>query len=57
LTAPLPGKITDIAVKAGHIDALGDTIRVIEAMKMENDELRTGSPGRSRSRGSGPATR
>ncbi len=44
LTAPLPGKITHVAVKAGDIVALGDTLLVIEAMKMEN-ELRAGAPG------------
>ena len=45
MTAPLPGKITPIAVQAGDIVAVGDTILVIEAMKMENDELRAGAPG------------
>ena len=45
LTAPLPGKITHLAVKAGDSVAVGDTILVIEAMKMENDELRAGAPG------------
>jgi biotin carboxyl carrier protein len=44
LTAPLPGKITHVAVTAGDIVALGDTLLVIEAMKMEN-ELRAGAPG------------
>jgi len=37
LTAPLPGKITHVAVKAGDIVAAGDTLLVIEAMKMENE--------------------
>jgi biotin carboxyl carrier protein len=45
LTAPLPGKITHVAVKAGDIVAAGDTLLVIEAMKMAN-ELRAGAPGR-----------
>jgi acetyl/propionyl-CoA carboxylase alpha subunit len=37
LTAPLPGKITHVAVKPGDRVAAGDTLLVIEAMKMENE--------------------
>lgn len=44
LTAPLPGKITHVAVRPGDTVAAGDTLLVIEAMKMEN-ELRAGAPG------------
>ncbi len=44
LTAPLPGKITHVAVEAGDTVAAGDTLLVIEAMKMEN-ELRARAPG------------
>lgn len=44
LVAPLPGKITHVAVKAGDVVKAGDTLLVIEAMKMEN-ELRAGAPG------------
>ena len=45
LTAPLPGKITHVAVRTGDTVAAGDTLLMIEAMKMEN-ELRAGAPGR-----------
>jgi biotin carboxyl carrier protein len=44
LTAPLPGRVTHVAVKAGDTVAAGDTLLVIEAMKMEN-ELRAGTSG------------
>jgi pyruvate carboxylase subunit B len=37
LTAPLPGKITHVAVRPGDRVAPGDTLVVIEAMKMENE--------------------
>jgi acetyl/propionyl-CoA carboxylase alpha subunit len=37
LTAPLPGKITHVAVRAGDPVRAGDTLVVIEAMKMENE--------------------
>ena len=37
LVAPLPGKITHIAVQAGAQVQAGDTLIVIEAMKMENE--------------------
>jgi biotin carboxyl carrier protein len=37
LTAPLPGKITHVAVRAGDRVQAGDTLVVIEAMKMENE--------------------
>ncbi len=44
LTAPLPGKITHVAVKVGDTVKAGDALLVIEAMKMEN-EFRAGTPG------------
>jgi len=37
LTAPLPGKISRVAVKPGDAVQAGDTLLVIEAMKMENE--------------------
>ena len=37
ITAPLPGKITHVAVAAGDHVERGDTLVVIEAMKMENE--------------------
>ena len=37
LIAPLPGKITHIAVRPGAQVQAGDTLVVIEAMKMENE--------------------
>ena len=37
LTAPLPGKITHVAVRPGDAVRAGDTLVVIEAMKMENE--------------------
>jgi biotin carboxyl carrier protein len=37
LTAPLPGKITHVAVRPGDRVQPGDTLVVIEAMKMENE--------------------
>jgi len=44
LAAPLPGKVTHVGVKAGDPVAAGDTLVVIEAMKMEN-ELKAAAPG------------
>jgi len=44
LTAPLPGKITHVAVGVGDTVAPGDTLLVIEAMKMEN-EFKAGAAG------------
>jgi len=44
LTAPLPGKITHVAVAVGDRVEKGDTLLVIEAMKMEN-EFRAGAAG------------
>ncbi len=44
LAAPLPGRITHVAVKAGDTVRAGDPLLVIEAMKMEN-ELRASAPG------------
>jgi biotin carboxyl carrier protein len=37
ITAPLPGKVTHVAVTPGARVEPGDTIVVIEAMKMENE--------------------
>jgi biotin carboxyl carrier protein len=37
LTAPLPGKITHVPVRPGDTVRAGDTLVVIEAMKMENE--------------------
>ena len=36
VTAPLSGKITQVLVKAGDQVASGDTVVMLEAMKMEN---------------------
>ena len=44
LVAPLPGKITHVAVEVGDTVKAGDTLLVIEAMKMEN-EFRAGTAG------------
>ena len=44
VTAPLPGKITHVAVRPGDRVQEGDTLVVIEAMKMEN-ELRAAAAG------------
>jgi biotin carboxyl carrier protein len=44
LTAPLPGKITRVAVRPGEPVQAGDTLLVIEAMKMEN-EFKAGTAG------------
>ena len=45
LTAPLPGRVTHVAVRAGDRVGAGDTLLVIEAMKMEN-EFKATAPGR-----------
>ena len=37
LTAPLPGKISRVVVRPGDTVQPGDTLLVIEAMKMENE--------------------
>ncbi len=37
VTAPMPGTILDIKVSAGQSVKKGETICVLEAMKMEND--------------------
>ena len=42
--APLPGRITHVAVKPGDVVQPGDTVLVIEAMKMEN-EFKAGAAG------------
>jgi biotin carboxyl carrier protein len=44
LVAPLPGRVTHVAVAPGDAVERGDTLLVIEAMKMEN-ELRAGAAG------------
>ncbi len=45
LTAPLPGRITHVAVQPGDAVSPGDTLLVIEAMKMEN-EFKASAAGR-----------
>jgi biotin carboxyl carrier protein len=42
--APMPGKITHVAVRPGDAIEPGDTLLVIEAMKMEN-ELKASAAG------------
>lgn len=37
VTAPMPGNILDVKVSVGQSVKKGDTICVLEAMKMEND--------------------
>lgn len=37
LKAPMPGKILDILVKEGEEVSLGDSVMILEAMKMENE--------------------
>jgi oxaloacetate decarboxylase alpha subunit len=44
LSAPLPGRITHVAVRPGDRVGPGDTLVVIEAMKMEN-EFRASAAG------------
>jgi len=44
LVAPLPGRIVHVAVKPGDRVEKGDTLLVIEAMKMEN-EFKAGASG------------
>ena len=44
IKAPLPGKVTHVAVAVGDHVERGDTVVVIEAMKMEN-EFRAAAPG------------
>ena len=41
---PMPGKITEVRVKVGDSVKSGDTVLILEAMKMFN-ELKAGSPG------------
>lgn len=36
VTAPLPGKVTQVLVKVGDTIKAGDTVLMLEAMKMEN---------------------
>jgi biotin carboxyl carrier protein len=43
LTAPLPGRVTHVAVRAGDRVGPGDTLLVIEAMKMENEFKASGA--------------
>ena len=44
LVAPLPGRIVNVAVRPGDRVEKGDTLLVIEAMKMEN-EFKSGAAG------------
>ena len=44
IKAPLPGKVTHVAVAVGDRVKRGDTVVVIEAMKMEN-EFKAAAPG------------
>ena len=44
IKAPLPGKVTHVAVVVGDPVKRGDTVVVIEAMKMEN-EFKAAAPG------------
>jgi len=44
LVAPLPGRIVQVAVRPGDRVEKGDTLLVIEAMKMEN-EFKAGTSG------------
>jgi glutaconyl-CoA decarboxylase len=37
VTAPMPGSINDVKVKAGDKVSAGDTLLILEAMKMENE--------------------
>lgn len=43
VTAPLPGVILDIKVKVGDVVKTGQTVAVLEAMKMENEIESTAS--------------
>ena len=43
VTAPLPGVILDIKVKVGDVVKSGQTVAVLEAMKMENEIEATAS--------------
>ena len=36
LTAPMPGKVIDLKVKKGKMVKAGDTLVILEAMKMEH---------------------
>jgi biotin carboxyl carrier protein len=42
--SPMPGRVIAVAVRAGDSVEAGQTLLVIEAMKMEN-EVRAASPG------------
>ncbi len=44
LRAPIPGRVVKVPVKVGGTVKVGDTLLVLEAMKMEN-ELRAPRPG------------
>ena len=45
LTAPIPGVVVEIKVRKGDTVSRGDTVAVIEAMKMEN-EIMAGADGK-----------
>jgi biotin carboxyl carrier protein len=44
ITAPMPGKVTHVAVRVGDTVDAGTSVLMIEAMKMEN-EFRASAPG------------
>lgn len=37
ILAPMPGKIVNVAVSVGQTIAKGDTVAILEAMKMQNE--------------------
>ena len=45
LAAPMPGLVVQVAVQEGDDVAAGDTVLIVEAMKMEN-ELRAAATAR-----------
>ena len=43
LTAPMPGLVVRVAVREGDVVQRGDTVMIVEAMKMENELRATGA--------------